>query len=244
MSDTDKMINDLKLEIERLKADNSALLKLASHDVRSPLNKVFALVNLLKMADGSLSDEQLDYIANIEMVLSDGLHHMRNLMDLRAIENEAIKMHLEVLEIGSVVKRVVREQVPLAERKRISLKMKESSINTNSDRLIIIRILDQLLSNALKFSPENTEVGVFLDDGNDYFSISVVDGGYGISENEQTELFKKFKVLSTTSTGGESKTGLGLFIAQQYARKLGGSIRYDNSDKSTFILELPKMTLA
>ena len=244
MSTNDKVIRELELEVERLRDENRALLKLASHDVRSPLNKVFALVNLLKMADEPLSEEQEGYILNIEKVLADGLHRMRNLMDLRAIENNEVKIHLEEIDLGSIAKRVVRDYAMPAEQKKIKLNTSIISISVNTDKLIVMRVVDQLMSNALKFSPEGSEISIGLTEIDDALKLSVTDGGYGIAPEEQAKLFKKFKVLSTATTGGESKTGVGLFIAQEYARKLNGKISYSNEGSSVFVLELPMIASA
>lgn len=244
MSETENMIKELKLEVERLKFDNRALLKLASHDLRSPLNKVFALVNLLKMSDDELSDEQQGYIENIEMVLSDGLQRMRNIMELRGLEEESVKTYHEAIDLARLIKRSVEDQVLSAKRKGIRFNVKAESLTIISDKLILLRILDQILWNALKFSPKNSEIDISLSEEPELCKISIADGGYGIAEEEQGQLFKKFSVLSTTTTGGESKTGLGLFLAQSNAQKLGGKISYSNDGQSVFVIDLPKNNLA
>jgi signal transduction histidine kinase len=237
-------IEKLKSEIEALRADNKALLKLASHDMRSPLNKVFALVNLLKMTDDPFTEEQQGYLVNIEQVLSDGLNRMRNLMDLLAIENDQLTVNWEKLDIAALVNKLAREHQPLAFRKKIKITSAIESVRSMSDRLIFARILEQLLSNAIKFSPEKSVIVVELSQVAEKFLLSVTDGGYGIAEEEQKSLFEKFKVLSTPVTGGESKSGLGLYIAQQNAMKLGGKISYSNVSGSRFTLELPCVQLA
>ena len=244
MTEGEMDLAQLKAEIARLTMENEALLKLASHDMRSPLNKIFALVNLIKMTDDPLSQEQQDYLQSMEAILSDGLHRMRNLMDLRAIENEEIKAHWQPFDIAALLNKLVREHQPIAHRKNITLSLRAESLTTMSDKLILSRIVDQLLSNAVKFSPLGSEIELLLHAGDNDYIISIFDGGYGISDTEQDELFKKFKVLSTPTTGGETKTGLGLFIAQFNAKRLGGKISYDNMNGSQFIIDLPYTAMA
>mgnify|MGYP003905287549 CR=1 FL=1 len=243
MNSNDK-IGDLELRLKMLQDENKALLKLASHDIRSPLNKLFALLNLLKMADEAPTEEQLGYIEKMELVLSDGLHRMRNLSELYAIENDSIKDLSENVELQSLISRNLRDQKINAERKSISFKFISEPVTTQTDRLSVQRIFDQLISNAIKFTPTGKAIEVGLKMEESIVSISITDGGYGIREEEQKLLFQKFKVLSTPTTGGESKTGLGLFIAQWNAKNIGGKIIYENIGGSTFRIELPLIQLA
>ena len=80
--------------------------------------------------------------------------------------------------------------------------------------------------------------------GEDNLAIKVMDAGYGIQESEQKDLYKKFKVLATQTSAGETKTGIGLYIAQENAKKLGGIIYYTNEEGSVFRLELPLTNMA
>lgn len=244
MTTPEKTIDQLKEELEKLQAENEALLKLVSHDMRSPLNKLFALVNLLKMTDEPFSEEQLVYLENMEIVLSDGLQQMRNLVELRALAHDQVETNLEALDIVALLNRVLREYSPIADRKGIKITREFEPVKTISDRLLIARILDQLLTNAIKFSPSSSEIRVRLESTDDKFIIVVTDGGYGLEPPEQADLFKKFKVLSSRTTKGEAKRGLGLYLARKYVEKLRGSIRYQNDTGSTFIVELPKTSLA
>ena len=153
MTDKEQKIKQLEEEVERLTAEKNSLLKVASHDIRSPLNKIFALVNLIKMADGELNSEQEGYLAKIETVLNDGLSKMRNLMELRAIENDEIKLRFEEIDLRAVLTRIVREYQIICNRKKINLVLSAETVSTTTDKLSVVRILDQLLANALKFSP-------------------------------------------------------------------------------------------
>ena len=74
--------------------------------------------------------------------------------------------------------------------------------------------------------------------------VSVIDGGYGISEKEQENLFKKFSVLSSQTTGGETTLGLGLFNANWMAKNIGATLKYENENGSAFRFTLPKTRLA
>ena len=240
-------IEELKTLLEASEKEKKALLKLALHDLRSPMNKLFALVGLFKMSDQPLTGEQTGYLNKMELVISDGLGRMRNLMDLKAIEEAGganTETLFENINIGKLVNKVIREYIPDAARKNIELSYAEKNISLSTDRISLLRILDQLISNAIKFSPERSKILIEIEERDEDFLVHITDGGRGIAEEEIPNLYQKFTPLSTRATGGESSTGIGLFIALWMARKIGGSIDYTNNNKSVFTLRLPRVSLA
>jgi signal transduction histidine kinase len=237
-------IEGLRKQLEVCEKDNKALLKLAVHDLRSPLNKIFALISLFKLLDDELSPEQASYLDKMAMVISDGLNSMRNLTDLRAIENGGNELIFETIAVGKLVDKVIRDQVADATRKEIKMSFAEVDISITSDKFSCLRILDHLISNAIKFSPKGSDILVEIKEEADDLLIHITDGGHGINQDEQLKLFQKFSPLSTRSTGGESTTGIGLFLASSLAKKVGGNVAYNNDNGSVFTLRLPKVSLA
>lgn len=247
------MIEDKTLSIEKLKTlleasetEKKALLKLALHDIRSPMNKVFALVGLFKMSDGPLTNEQAGYLNKMELVIRDGLSRMRNLIDLKTIEDgdANAETFTEHFNVGKLVQKVVREYKADAARKNLEISFKVRDVFSTTDRIYLSRILDQLISNAIKFSPERSNISIEMESGQDDIIVQITDGGRGIAEEEIPMLYKKFTPLSTRTTGGETSTGIGLFIASWMARKIGGSIDYSNNNGSVFTLRLPIVSMA
>ena len=238
-----KEIDELKNRLAQAEREKAALFKIISHDLRSPMNKLFALIGLFKLADEGLTKEQLDYLHKMEVVISDSLNRLRNLMDLRAIEGEGIKVLFEKINLAGLIKQVVREYLPAAAKKNMTISFNEAPLWLETDKLSCMRILEQLVANAVKYSPFDSEIKISLTDKEHEVLIAVVDGGYGLSEEDQANLFQKFTVLSTRPTGGESATGIGLYIAHWMARNIGGKIVYDNQHGSRFTLHLPKTTL-
>jgi signal transduction histidine kinase len=105
----------------------------------------------------------------------------------------------------------------------------------------VLRILDNLISNAIKYSPKNSTVIVSTKQTNSTIQISIRDQGPGISPAEHDKLFKKFSKLSIKPTGNESSTGLGLYIVKKICTTMNGSVRCESEPGcgSTFIVELP-----
>jgi len=171
---------------------------------------------------------------------------MRNLMDLKTIEDGDANAEtlLEEFNVGKLVQKVVREYIPDAARKKIEISFKERDVYISTNRIYLLRILDQLISNAIKFSPERSNIFIELEAVKDGVVVQITDAGRGLADDEISRLYKKFTPLSTRTTGGESSTGIGLFIALWMATKIGGSIDYSNNNKSVFTLRLPKVSLA
>jgi len=237
-------IEELKTQLAAAEKEKKALLKLALHDLRSPMNKLFALVGLFKLSNDPLSVEQANYLDKMEFVVRDGLSRMRNLMDLKAIEDQTIETMYEPIKVGKLVQKVISEQKLDADRKNIEIYFIEESATLTTDRFSCLRILDQLFSNAVKFSPKGGGITVKLAEKEDAVHIHITDTGPGITAEEQSELYKKFTPLSTLTTGSESSTGIGLYIAAWMAKNIGGRIEYANDNKSIFTFILPKISVA
>ena len=220
------------------------MLSIISHDLRSPLNRVFALTKLLQMGNDNLTDEQQDYLAKIHLVVADGLAMMRNLVDYRNLEYRSIDLHPEKLNVSDLVESCVKNFQSVAAKKEIELHVEcEKNLFANTDKQCLVRVIDNLLANAIKFSPPKTKVIVRADTlFINHLKIEVQDEARGFTPDDLPKLFQKFQKLSATPTGGESSTGLGLFVAQSMAEKIGGKISCSTKERigSTFSLELPK----
>ena len=121
----------------------------------------------------------------------------------------------------------------------------EGSVNVIADRLYLTRILENLISNAIKFSPRHKTVVVSIEPNDDTVRIGVKDNGPGISEGDQQNLYMKFHPLTAKPTEGESSTGLGLSIVKSLAEKMKGQISCESKlgEGAKFILTLPKEAL-
>ena len=179
-----------------------------------------------------MSEEQLHYLNLLEQVSSESKNLVSNLLDLNKLELGLFEQHIEDFDVKEVIEKIIHNYEKSASEKNIVIKKYCSgNISIRNNREFIERILDNLVSNAIKFSQNNKTVTISCDYNYQFLVLSVKDEGPGISKKEQQDLFKKFIKLSARPTGGESSTGLGLAIVKLLVDKLEGEIQVLSKEK-------------
>jgi signal transduction histidine kinase len=239
-SDVDSLIR----QIEALNHEKQQLISLVSHDLRSPLNRAFALSELLLMDPESLTEFQKDYLEKMRLVIADGLAMMRNLVDYRNLEFRSIDILPEKINVRDFLDKLIREFQSIADKKEIDIQTThtDQDLWITSDKQCLDRILANLVSNALKFSTPGKKVLIRTVKKSDQaVQIEIEDEIGGFSREEEKTLFSKFKKYKAQPTGNESSTGLGLFVANAMAERIGGTIACQTIETvgSTFIVTLP-----
>ena len=214
--------------LQGLISEKEQLISLVSHDLKGPFNRIYALVQLLSMSSSNLTNEQLDYISKIHQISNDGLALLKNLLDNRRLEDKGIDLFIEKVNLTLLVSNLVKSYTVLADKKRIRVHFeKQSGLVVNSDKITLNRIVENLLSNALKFTPSGKSIFVYLFQNGENFELTIIDEGPGISLEDQQKLFVKYQRLSARPTGGESSTGLGLFLVKSMVEKINGTVSYE-----------------
>lgn len=234
-------LNKKSEELKDIINQNQQIISLVSHDLKGPFNRIFALVQLLQLTSQNLSVEQQEYIDKIHQIVADGLGMMRNLLDNRKLEDKGITLVREKLSLSSLLQTLVKNYEILASKKRVTIHYQcEAPVYLESDKSYLIRIFENLLSNALKFSEGSKNIYVSLTEKDRCIEAKIRDEGPGISPEEITKLYQKFQRLSARPTSGESSTGLGLWIVKTVLEKLGGEIECESQVGvgSTFTVRL------
>lgn len=234
-------LNKKSEELKDIINQNQQIISLVSHDLKGPFNRIFALVQLLQLTAQNLSVEQQEYIDKIHQIVADGLGMMRNLLDNRKLEDKGITLVREKLSLSTLLQTLVKNYEILASKKRVTIHYQcEAPVYMESDKSYLIRIFENLLSNALKFSEGSKNIYVSLTEKDRCIEAKIRDEGPGISPEEITKLYQKFQRLSARPTSGESSTGLGLWIVKTVLEKLGGEIECESQVGvgSTFTVRL------
>ena len=224
-------LEDRSIKLEELSNEKDNFINVVAHDLKSPLNNITGLANLIRI-NGKLSEEQLHYLNLLDQVSIESKNLVSNLLDLNKLELGLFEQQIEDFEVKDTIDKIIHNYEKSASEKNIVLKKScPGNISIRNNREFIERILDNLVSNAIKFSPNNKVVFISCDYNYQFLVLSVKDEGPGISKKEQQDLFKKFIKLSPRPTGGESSTGLGLAIVKLLVDKLEGEIEVLSKEK-------------
>jgi len=219
--------------------EKNEFLGIAAHDLKNPLTSILVNGDLLRYAD---DPRQTKYADKIIAAAETMRQLITDLLDVHAIEEGRFASKSEPCDLSSLVHDCIEANLPNATHKQIEVEANELELLVVlTDRTAARQILDNLISNAVKYSPRGATVNVDLLAMGSSALIRVRDRGPGLSEEDQKNLFKKFCRLSAKPTGGESSNGLGLAIAHRLAKALSGGIRCESTlgEGSTFIFELP-----
>jgi signal transduction histidine kinase len=226
--------------LTHLNNEKNELMGIAAHDLRNPLTVVLGNADLMGMTKDPAVLARLSQNTRAVAIRMRDL--IANLLDVNAIEQGKFIVKKERCDARALIEESLEHNQQSAARKQIALRVGISEgLWATADRAASLQILDNLISNALKYSPPNTTVHIHALPEKESVVISIRDEGPGISEADQKKLFQKFTRLTARPTGGESSTGLGLAIVKKLAEAMAGSIHCRSAlgSGSTFILRLP-----
>lgn len=229
-------------QLADLNREKDSLVNIVAHDLKSPLSKVKALSAMIGMA-GPLTEKQQQALNLIGKVVDDGERLIQDLLDISQAEAVGLDLHYEEGEANALISDWMAPHRENATRKHILLEFHalQHPIPLRSELNYLSRIFDNLLSNALKYTPAERKVEVTSAVIGGKLHLSVRDEGPGISPEDQQKMFKKFQRLTARPTGGESSTGLGLSIIKTLSQRLHGDILVDSKlgEGSKFTLVVP-----
>ncbi|MCK8491276.1 MULTISPECIES: sensor histidine kinase [Spirosoma] len=218
------------------------LISVIAHDLKSPLATLSFIFNFLPM-HGPLNEEQNENIEYGQKTIKRGLNLIDSIVYFNKLISSNLPVQMEDVELDDLISVIVEGFSAQAYQKEITLHTRrvEQPVLLHTDPESLVRILDNLVSNALKFSPFGRNIYVETDMRDDQLTISVRDEGPGISDQDRTKLFKRFQRLSAQPTNNEGSSGLGLSIVKALTDKLGATIEVDSTVNvgTTFRLVFP-----
>lgn len=228
--------------LEADKVKNEFLANI-SHELRTPLNSILGFSDILStQLYGNLNSKQEEYINDIKVSATHLLGMINEVLDMSKIEANAMKIVKSAFWISRAVNEACNILKPLALRKNIELVViMTTDFEVFADYQKIQQILYNLVSNAIKYSPENDSVEIKIEAFDEFYRISVHDNGIGIDKKYHGKIFAKFVQLDSAYTKKESSTGLGLTITKELVELHEGKVSLisEVNNGSTFIVEIP-----
>ncbi len=232
------------IELGKLNEQKNQFIGMAAHDLRNPLGVILTYSNfLLRGGKDCLSEEHVEFISIIRRNSEFMLRLINDLLQITRIESGRLQLELQPTDLTSLVERNVALNRLLAEPKRIELLFSSEGpvppMMLDSPK--IEQVLDNLVSNAVKFSHPGTTVKVCVSSCDGSAVVAVKDQGQGIPSNEVGQIFEPFAKTSIRATAGEQSTGLGLAIVQRIVKGHRGKLHVESEvgKGSTFTVLLP-----
>jgi signal transduction histidine kinase len=231
-------------ELNRLK---DQYVGMAAHDLRTPLAVIWMCAEALQRRQGGSSDRRQAEALEVILEKSDFMLRMvADLLDLSVIESGTLSLKKNDGDYEGFIRRHLEILQTLAERKHLTLQYEGGPLPAVPfDKGRIEQVLDNLIMNAMKFSPPNTVITVTVSLEGERIVTSVIDRGPGISPNELPHVFTAFRKTSAKPVGGEKGAGLGLTIAKRIVEAHGGAIAVTSvlGGGTTFRFTLPVRSL-
>ena len=242
ITNVNKSLRKQNIQLNDLNNEKNSLMSIVVHDLKSPINRIAGLVSIMEM-ENKIPEQYIEYIKMIKAATQAGNNLIKDLLDVNAIEAHVSGPITSNLDMSKLFEDCIKSFQVVADVKSIQLIVKNGlPFSFRSDSDYLNRIIDNLVSNAIKFSPKNSSITLEGRSENDGIVLSVKDLGPGFSESDKSSLFQKFKRLSGQPTGGESSNGLGLAIVKTLVDRLGGEIKLSSEygAGAEFIIRIPE----
>jgi signal transduction histidine kinase/CheY-like chemotaxis protein len=222
----------------------SVFLANMSHELRTPLNAIIGFSELLTdSADGQFDEATRTRFLN--QILTSGKHLLgliNDILDLSKVEAGQMELRLQLVSVAEIVDQVVKTVEPLVAKKDITLEsMSAGAGEVLADAGKLKQMLLNLVSNAIKFTPEGGKVTIDAHRARNVLEIAVADSGIGIAEPDQKQIFKEFHQVDEGPGRKHEGTGLGLALTKRFAMLHGGDVSVTSNvgAGSVFTLTLP-----
>lgn len=251
-------------ELQDLNEEKNMILGMVSHDLKNPIVAIQGLAEMMNTEN--FTPEQYKEFSGVILGTSNRMYALvKNFLDVARAEEGRLRLTFIRFDIAEVIDLVLDNYRQQAENKNIAIHYDKptSAMVVRADESVIIQVLDNLISNALKYTPPGKNVSITVEMvyvvkhnealvgdamdnlGEESFDecvrFSIIDEGPGLTDSDKSQLFQKFARLSAQPTGGESSTGLGLAITKQLVELMNGRVWCESEygHGARFIVEFP-----
>ena len=237
-----ELLEEQNYDLLNLNEEKNHLLSVVVHGIKNPLTSSLCMVDLLK--EHTNNDEpQQEYALIIKNSL-DRINKMINeVLNINRIESKTFSLKTEPLEISKLIKEVLLNFNMVVVRKNLQLNLNLDHCHAKLNEVYTHQIVDNLLSNAFRFSPVSKSIDINLIANGENIRLEIIDEGPGISEKDPNAVFDLYQRQNENPNEDNASTGLGLAIVKRYVTAMKGEVWCENTkDKGAkFIVELPQM---
>ncbi len=230
-----------EIQMDKMKSD---FISVASHQLRTPLSSVNIYAGMLKEGlAGEINDQQRIFIGTILTSVRRMNELIDTLLNITKIEAGGIKVSPEKTNLNNLLQEIISEIIPSTDNKKLKLTMDVDNDlkDIKTDGLLVKEVILNLLTNAIKYTPEKGSITISLKSDSNNVIFSIKDTGYGIPDHLQEHIFTKFFRADNILVHDVSGTGLGLYLTKVITDNLNGDLWFESIENkgSTFYLSLP-----
>ncbi|MEE9431516.1 MAG: HAMP domain-containing sensor histidine kinase [Melioribacteraceae bacterium] len=237
-------LNKVVVEKIQLNKAKDKLISIISHDLRSPFTSLLGFTEILLSEPDLPVEERMEFLEHIHNASKFQLDMVNQLLDWTNLKNGTMRFVPQKLDIANIASNCISVLTGVSIHKNIEVKLNsEPNQFVIADERLITQVIANLLSNALKFTPDGEKITIDINNFNkDETEIIVKDSGVGIAEKDQEKLFNIETKFSKTGTAGEKGSGLGLTLVKEIVEKHSGKIWFHSklNEGSEFHFTLPK----
>lgn len=235
-------LKDKTHSLEALNNEMTEIIGIMAHDLKNPIFSILMQAKSI-MNEQMPYEEAEDFIKGIIRASDAMLELIKKILEVNHVEQGRMTAEIKPSDIVPVTTDLVKRYEQIAKNKDIDLSLIIGEIKCKPllDENLYVQVLDNLVSNAVKYSPKGKSIWVKLECFNGAFELSVRDEGPGLSKEDQAKMYNKFCKLTPQPTGSESSTGLGLSIVKKYVEMMNASIslRSEEGKGCNFIVRFP-----
>lgn len=237
-------IQESEKSLRELNATKDKFFSIISHELKNPFAGLISLSEILMNIDVSDAQQIAKFSGMLNQLTHQVYELLENLLEWSRLQTGNLKTSIEECDLIKIIRHVTALYETTASNKNINLSFKaeDDSVAVMADETMLDTILRNLISNALKFTPENGKVIVRLSENETFINVCVEDNGVGIDKSNLSKLFRLDEHFTTKGTAKEKGTGLGLILCKELAEKNKGrlSVESEAGKGSKFTLSIPK----
>lgn len=231
-------------QLKTLDVIKSDFISIAAHQLRTPLSAIKWIIHMLARDEFKSVVERKDFIQKASESTDRMISLVNDLLEADHIESGKYQFIFTPVDVAELIKGVATEVQTMAMQRNVKLSLELVSATINGDALKIRALFQNLIENAIKYTPQEGSVSIASAIHNDFLIISVSDTGIGIPEQQQDQIFSKFFRAANAVRVDTVGSGLGLFIAKEIVARHGGKIEFTSTinQGTTFTVSLPLLS--
>lgn len=228
-----QQLEEQNFDLINLNEEKNHLISVVVHGFRNPLTSSLCLTELLKSDFENFNKEQQESIE----VINNSLHRMNKMinefLDVNKIESKIFKLKLEKINLAKSIRQVHKNFIHLIGKKDLQFELELKPLFAKLNEVFFVQIIDNLITNAIRFSPQSGKISIKLFPKNDNIRFEIRDEGPGVPKDKQNDIFCE------QHQGDKKKENLGLSIVKKYVTAMNGKVWYEITENkgSTFVVE-------